>query len=133
MEEANRGGAFERIRRITESDAFESVVVTLLVLNAGALALELFADVSAWETWFWLFFVSSQAVFIGEISLRVFGYGPRFSQFFADGWNLFDFVVVALSLVPLVGSLSFVARMIRVLRVLRVVSYYGRRRRREVT
>ena len=42
--------------------------------------------------------------------------------FLRDGWNVFDLVVVALSLVPGVGAFATVARIARVLRVARLVS-----------
>jgi voltage-gated sodium channel len=132
-EGARPDGAYARLRHLTESDAFESVIATLLLLNAGALLLESFADVGEFDRYLWIFFVVSQAVFVVEIALRVASYGPRFQEFFRDGWNVFDFVVVALSLVPEIGALSFGARIVRVLRVLRVLrlaSLYFRRTRR---
>ena len=119
---------FERIRRLTDSDVFEAIIVTLLVLNAGALALETFADVGRWDMHLWAFFVASQVVFLVEIALRILGYGPRFHAFFREGWNVFDFAVVVVSLVPMVGPFSFAARIVRVVRVLRVVSVVARRR-----
>lgn len=126
-------GLFGRIRRFTESDLFESVIATLLVLNALTLLLEALVDVGAWDTVLWRFFLASQAVFVAEIALRILGYGPRFGDFFKDGWNVFDFVLVAISLIPDVGTLSFAARVIRVLRalrVLRLVSLFSRRKAR---
>lgn len=131
---AQGSGPFEKIRRVAESDALESIVATLLVLNAGALALEYVADAGTWDTALWVFFWVSQVVFVVEIVLRVLGYGPRFGDFFKDGWNVFDFVLVAASLVPIVGPWSLLARIVRVLRVLRVlrlVSLYGRRQQRK--
>jgi voltage-gated sodium channel len=133
MAEPEGSTFFGRVRRLTESDAFESAIATLLVLNAGALLLESFADVSEYDQWLWIFFIGSQVVFVVEILLRILGYGPRFQDFFKDGWNVFDFAVVALSLVPVVGPLSFLARMVRlvrVLRVLRLVSLFARRSKR---
>jgi voltage-gated sodium channel len=136
MEEGARpAGAYARLRRLTESDAFESVIATLLLLNAGALLLESFADVSEFDLYLWIFFAVSQAVFVVEIALRVASYGPRFREFFRDGWNVFD--VVALSLAPEIGALSLGARIVRVLRVLRflrvlrLASLYFRRTGRE--
>jgi voltage-gated sodium channel len=41
--------------------------------------------------------------------------------FFRDPWNVFDFIVVTLSLMPQTGPLS-VLRALRILRVLRLVS-----------
>src|SRR5690606_8578161 len=42
-------------------------------------------------------------------------------RFFGDGWNVFDFLVVGIALVPATGPLA-VMRALRVLRVLRLVS-----------
>ena len=130
-------GMYAQLRRLTESDAFESVIATLLVLNAGALLLESIADVGEFDLYLWVFFVVSQVIFVVEIVLRVASYGPRFREFFRDGWNVFDFVIVVLSLAPEIGALSFGARIVRVLRVLRflrvlrLASLYFRRTGRE--
>jgi len=57
-------------------------------------------------------------IFIVEILLKLFVY--RLS-FFKNGWNIFDFVIVAVALLPTGGSLS-VLRALRILRALRLVS-----------
>lgn len=57
-------------------------------------------------------------VFIVEILAKLFAYRLRF---FRSGWNIFDFVIVGIALVPAAQSLS-VLRALRILRVLRVVS-----------
>ena len=59
------------------------------------------------------------AIFVLELVLKLLVYRLRF---FRDGWNIFDFVIVAVSLVPAAQSLS-------VLRILRVVSVAPRLRR----
>ncbi len=58
------------------------------------------------------------AIFVVEIALKLFARG---AGFFRNGWNLFDFVIVAISLVPATQGLS-VLRALRILRLLRVVS-----------
>ncbi len=57
-------------------------------------------------------------IFVAEIALKLFALGPRF---FRSGWNLFDFVIVGIALVPAGQGLA-VLRALRILRVLRVVS-----------
>jgi voltage-gated sodium channel len=57
-------------------------------------------------------------IFIIEILLKLFVY--RLS-FFKNGWNIFDFAIVAVALLPTGGSLS-VLRALRILRALRLVS-----------
>jgi voltage-gated sodium channel len=58
------------------------------------------------------------SVFVVELVLKL--YAQRLS-FFRSGWNLFDFVIVGISLMP--GAQTFsVLRALRILRLLRVVS-----------
>ena len=57
-------------------------------------------------------------VFIIEIVAKLFAHGLRF---FRSGWNIFDFIIVGIALVP--GAQGFsVLRALRILRVLRVIS-----------
>ncbi|MFO8127827.1 ion transporter [Yoonia sp.] len=58
------------------------------------------------------------AVFVIELSAKMFA---QRNQFFRSGWNIFDFIIVGVSLVPGNGGLS-VLRALRILRVLRVIS-----------
>jgi voltage-gated sodium channel len=64
-------------------------------------------------------------IFVIEIALKLIALGPRF---FRSGWNLFDFVIVGIALVPAAQGLS-VLRALRILRVMRVVSAAPRLRR----
>ena len=57
-------------------------------------------------------------IFIIELLIKLVAYRARFVK---SGWNLFDILVVGISLVPDVQSLS-VLRALRIFRVLRVVS-----------
>ncbi|WP_299672399.1 ion transporter [uncultured Roseobacter sp.] len=63
--------------------------------------------------------------FIAELLLKIFARGKRFFQ---NGWNLFDFAIVAAALVPGSQTMS-VLRALRILRVLRVISVAPRLRR----
>ncbi|MEZ5752386.1 MAG: ion transporter [Paracoccaceae bacterium] len=57
-------------------------------------------------------------IFIVELTLKLVAHGTRF---FRSGWNLFDFVIVAIAVIP--GAQGFaVLRALRILRVLRVIS-----------
>ncbi len=47
---------------------------------------------------------------------------PRIERYFRDGWNVFDFTIIVISLLPSTGELATVARLARLLRVLRLVS-----------
>ena len=65
------------------------------------------------------------AIFTIEIALKLVAHGGRF---FRSGWNVFDFVIVGIALVPASEGLS-VLRALRILRVLRVISVAPRLRR----
>ncbi len=64
-------------------------------------------------------------IFIVEIGLKLFAHRIRF---FKSGWNLFDFAIIGIALVPAGQGLS-VLRALRILRVLRVISAAPRLRR----
>lgn len=64
-------------------------------------------------------------IFVIEIGLKLVAHGGRF---FRSGWNLFDFAIVAIALIPAAQGLS-VLRALRILRVLRVISAAPRLRR----
>lgn len=59
-------------------------------------------------------------VFLVEIALKLIAVGPL--RFFRSGWNTFDFLVVAVALVPGAGPLS-VLRTLRIMRLLRVIKF----------
>ena len=57
-----------------------------------------------------------------EILIRFIGEKEK-KNFFKDGWNIFDTIIVVLSLVPIGASSSvFVARLLRIIRVLRIIT-----------
>ncbi len=58
------------------------------------------------------------AIFVAEIAAKLFAHRLAF---FRNGWNIFDFVIVGIAVVPAGQGLS-VLRALRILRVLRVVS-----------
>ncbi|PIL19578.1 voltage-gated sodium channel [Puniceibacterium antarcticum] len=58
------------------------------------------------------------AIFVAELVAKLVALGPRF---FRSGWNIFDFVIIGVSLVP-AGQGFAVLRALRILRLLRVIS-----------
>jgi voltage-gated sodium channel len=57
-------------------------------------------------------------IFVTELILKMIAHGGRF---FKSGWNIFDFVIIAIALMPSTQGFS-VLRALRILRVLRVIS-----------
>ncbi|MCP1728544.1 voltage-gated sodium channel [Natronospira proteinivora] len=102
-----------------ESPWPRNFIVALILINAVILGLQTSPEARAvagdWMIWINRVIV---AVFVLEVGGKLLAWGPRF---FRDGWNVFDFLIVAISLVPDSAGLS-VLRALRILRVLRLLS-----------
>ena len=61
-------------------------------------------------------------IFVLEVILKMGAEGRRPWRYFRDPWNIFDFTIVVLCLIPAVGPYAAVARLARVLRALRLIT-----------
>ncbi|MEL7473933.1 MAG: ion transporter [Planctomycetota bacterium] len=61
-------------------------------------------------------------VFVVELVIRMAAHGWRPWRFFLNGWNVFDFIVVVICLIPFGREFGAVLRLARVLRALRLFS-----------
>jgi voltage-gated sodium channel len=113
----------KQIQTLVTSATFEYFIVALILLNGLILGLETSATLAEHhQTWFNFGHQLILIVFIIEAALRITAVAPRIGLYFGNGWNLFDFSIVVLSLVPATGELAMVARLARLLRVARLVS-----------
>lgn len=112
-----------RVRRFTESQPFHVFVIAAIVANAILLGIE--TNSSLMAEWGHMLQVGNyvfKIVFAVEIVLRLIAHHPRYRDFFRDGWNVFDFVIVLVTTLPLGGEFANVSRLLRLLRVVRLVS-----------
>ncbi|MQX36576.1 ion transporter [Roseospira navarrensis] len=120
------GGWIERLGRLVEGPRFQRVIITLIVLNGISLGLETSKAVMAAVGPALLAFDKAVlAVFVVEIGGKLL---YRRGSFFRNGWNVFDFVIVGIALIPASGPLA-VLRALRILRVLRLLSVVPQMRR----
>jgi voltage-gated sodium channel len=61
-------------------------------------------------------------IFIIEVILKLAANSPQPWRYFKDGWNVFDFTIVVLCLLPMDSQFAVVLRLGRTLRLLRLVS-----------
>lgn len=118
------GTLAQACRRLTESPPFQRVILATILLAAVVVGLETSSTVMAtWGRVLHTFDAVVLGVFILEVVLKLLARWPRPQAYFTDGWNVFDFVIVALCLLP-VGDTHFAAvlRLARILRVLRLVT-----------
>jgi voltage-gated sodium channel len=115
-----------RLAEWLDRPAVRNTIIGVILFNAVILGME--TSVGIMEAAGPLIVALDRAcltIFVIEIALKLIALGPRF---FRSGWNLFDFVIVGIALVPAAQGLS-VLRALRILRVLRVVSAAPRLRR----
>lgn len=113
------------LQTILESAGVRKFITAVILFNAVILGLET-SDMAMAKAGLLIGFLDRicLAIFVVELVLKLLVCRLRF---FRDGWNIFDFVIVAVSLVPAAQSLS-VLRSLRILRILRVVSVAPRLR-----
>ena len=109
----------EKTTAFLETARVRNFIVAVIVFNAVILGMETSESIMAAAGGVILALDRlCLAIFVAELLLKLFAYGGRF---FRSGWNIFDFVIVGVSLIPGNGGLS-VLRALRILRVLRVIS-----------
>ncbi|PJE53681.1 ion transporter [Marinomonas sp. BSi20584] len=110
----------QRLKAFIENLLVQRILLALILINAVILGLETSPEVMTTAGSFLMALDKAiLAVFVIELTIRLLVH--RFA-FFKDGWNVFDFIVVGIALVPASGPFA-VLRALRVLRVLRVLTF----------
>ncbi|WP_333828899.1 ion transporter [Pararhodobacter sp.] len=109
----------EKTAEFLERPIVRNGVIAVILFNALLLGLETSAEVMAVAGPVIIALdMACLAIFVMELALKMFA---QRAGFFRSGWNVFDFFIVGISLMP--GAQSFtVLRALRILRLLRVVS-----------
>jgi voltage-gated sodium channel len=95
-------------------------LIGLIVLNAIVLGLETVPSMLA--QYGHILHAIDKAllwIFVTELALKLIALGPR--KCFQDPWNVFDFIVIAIALIPTSEAFA-VLRALRILRALRLIS-----------
>lgn len=109
----------DKLAAFMETSRVRNVVLAVILFNAVILGLETSKPIMARAgDLIVLLDKICLAIFVAELVAKLVAYRARF---FRDGWNIFDFIIVGISLVPAAQGFSAL-RALRILRVLRVVS-----------
>ncbi|WP_296833241.1 ion transporter [Thiomicrospira sp.] len=108
---------------IRDNKAFEWFVISVIVLSSVVIGAKTY-DISPNVLNLLAFLdVTVTLFFLLEILVRMAA-ERRFWDFFKKGWNIFDFTIVVVSLIPINDSeYALLARMLRLFRVLRLISF----------
>jgi voltage-gated sodium channel len=116
----------KRLQAIIEDTRFTNFIIGVIVFNAIILGMETYpALMDRYGELLVTLDHICLAIFVVEIAMKLIVHRHRF---FLSGWNVFDFLIVGISLAPGAGSLS-VLRALRILRVLRIITAMPRLRR----
>ncbi len=115
-----------RLTTLVTSSGFQNTVLAVILFNAVILGIETSNSAMAAAGPLILFLDRAcLAFFVMELALKLIVFRTRF---FRDGWNVFDFAIVGISLLPAAQGLA-VLRALRILRLLRVISVAPKLRR----
>lgn len=109
-------------RLIADSKRFQAFIMGVIVANAVTLGLGTYEFSSGVDSALTALDDLFLGIFVVELVIRITAFGRRPQDFFRDGWNLFDFIVISLAFVPGVRDNVTLLRLVRLLRVVRVVS-----------
>ena len=114
----------ELCKRIAQSSSFDRIIIALILFTALIIGIEAFPQ--------WMNEQRSNvfefchkfilAAFIVEAIIKIIAESPRPWNYFKSGWNIFDFSLIVLSLLPLDSEFALLGRVFRLLRVLRLVN-----------
>jgi len=113
----------KQIKQFTDSHAFQGFIVSVILLNAIIIGAETYPYMQAnyGELLYTLDHICLW-IFVLEIALKLIACGKHPVAYFKNGWNVFDFIIVAAAFIPGMQSQTTVLRLIRLLRVLRLLS-----------
>ena len=123
------GSLVARCRSLAEASWFQAMVVGVILVAAINVGLETYPQIM--ERMGPVLLGLDKliiGIFVVELIIRIGAHGTKPWRFFLSGWNIFDFVVVVVCLIPLGGAYAAVLRLARVLRVLRLITVVPRLR-----
>jgi len=119
------GSLRQRVAQWIDSPRIQNLIIAVIVFNAITLGLETSALVRQ-HTGQLLTHIEQLVlfIFVSEILVKLYAFRLRF---FRNGWNVFDFVIVGIALLPAAGPFA-ILRALRILRVLRLLTKIDRLR-----
>lgn len=114
-----------RCQRLVASRAFQLTIFGVILANAVVLGLGTYDSINAdWGSTLSRLNEVCLGIFIVEILIRIAAYGNRPLDYFREGWNVFDFVVVFAVFIPGVRENALLLRLVRLLRIVRIISIF---------
>lgn len=108
--------------KLRSSKIFEGFVVLVIIVSALVIGAKTYEIPGSTLSLIKLLDLLITLIFLTEITIRFLAEKNK-PQFFKSGWNIFDTLIVVVSLIPIEDSeLALIGRLVRIFRVLRMVS-----------
>ena len=112
-----------KMSALHENKLFQAAVITIIIFSALVIGANTYDMSASGLRVLKILDLSVTVFFLIEILIRMAA-SRGLVAFFRGGWNVFDFVIVTASLIPVEGSqMVILGRLLRVLRVLRLISF----------
>jgi len=111
---------------IADSPRFDQIIIALILLTAFIIGLEAFPEIMNPErvSWIELTHKIILGAFIIEAVIKITASMPKPLDYFKSGWNIFDFTLIVVSLLPIDNEFAMLGRVFRLLRVLRLINAF---------
>ena len=111
-----------RLDALHRNRLFEGAVISIIIVSALLIGARTYEGVSRFDQVMGVLDWAVTVFFLIEILIRMAA-EERLRDFFRERWNVFDFIIVVASLIPIDDSeMVLLARLLRIFRVLRLVS-----------
>jgi voltage-gated sodium channel len=108
------------LKAFIQGNIFTNFILSVVFLNAIVIGFQSYPEIDAK---YGSLFHTLDLLFLSIFTLEViFKLAVNRTQYFKDGWNLFDFIVVAASIAFMNSQFVSVLRILRVLRILKTIS-----------
>jgi len=112
------------IIEIREANWFSLLTTFIIIFYALMLGLKTVESIeqSIFNNVLYILDLLVTSYFLLEIMIKIYA-EENFMDFFKDGWNIFDFVIVVVTIIPMNNTdFAAVARLFRIFRVLRLIT-----------
>ncbi|MCU7798526.1 MAG: ion transporter [Candidatus Thiodiazotropha sp. (ex Myrtea spinifera)] len=112
----------DRFEQLRSNKLFETFVILVIVISALMIGAKTYPIPASVAQVLRLLDVGITLFFLAEIIIRMIA-EKNLKRFFSKGWNIFDFLIVTASMIPVDDSeAALLGRLLRIFRVLRLVS-----------
>jgi len=112
----------DRLESLRANKLFETFVIAVIIISALLIGAKTYDESTRFEQVMVWLDLGITLFFLFELVIRIAA-EKKTLDFFKKGWNIFDFLIVTASLIPIDDSeMVLIARLLRIFRVLRLIS-----------